>query len=644
MLLTFQLRRARRLLKSAAAIYHKKGQKLSEHQRSRFETLLHELDESLLQKDKIKAKKLSKDLETFLKANFKKSNLDHFKEFLFALVFAIVIAFAIRQCWFELYEVPTGSMRPTIKELDRLVVSKTTFGINLPFQKNLILFSPDYLKRAGIIVFTVAGMDVADADTTYFYLFPGKKRYIKRCIGKPGDTLYFYGGRMYGVDRDGNPILELADEDYLKKIGIERIDHVPYITFEGKQQLSSPLAHGVYGAVTFSQMNAPQGKLQLKRDGSIEGLFFNGTEWVKDRPAALKTPHTSPQSYSDLWGIGHYAMARLLTKEQARQFYQIDSHAPLYLELRHTPNLTYPAPEMRPGDTGRVQPTLTPLISLIPLTESHLQTLHQNIYTSRFIVQNGHAYRYNEGMKRFQRPEFDPLFPSVPDGTYEFYYGKGYKVIWGGILCALPLDHPLYNYSAENLQKLFNLGIGFNLVYQPIAPFQAYLPQRFAYFRNGDLYVMGAPLLKKGDPVLETFVKNELEKQQASSQDLPYIAFIDRGPPLLENGKLDVDFIRAFGLKIPEDGVLALGDNYAMSADSRDFGFVPTMNLRGAPSFTFWPPSPRVGPLPQPSYRWFTLPNCLIWGIVILILIICYIVFKIQSKKPIFKINERKRK
>lgn len=634
----FQLRRSRKLLKKGVALYSKKSKKLSEHQKNRFETLLQDLDEAILKRNTHDAKRLTKDLDAFVKAHFKKTTWDHLQEFIFALAFAIVIAFAIRQLWFELYEVPTGSMRPTIGELDRLVVSKTTFGINLPFQKNLLLFSPDYLKRAGIIVFTVEDMDVADADTTYFYLFPGKKRYIKRCMGKPGDTLYFYGGRLYGIDKEGKPIEELSDESYLKKIGIEKIDHVPYISFEGKQSLSSPLAQGIYGSATLFQMNEPRGKLQLKKDGTIQGQFFNGKEWVKDHPESLKISHNAPESYSDLWGIRNFAMARLLTKKEVEQFYHANvEEGVLYLELHHTPNLSYPLPEMRRGEMGRIQPMITPFTTLIPLQQSHLEILFSNLYTSRFFIQNGHAYRYNEGNKRLQPPEFDPLFPEVPNGCYEFYYGKGYKVLWGGIKTALPKDHPLYSQSPETIQKLFNLGIGFNLVYQPIAAFQPYTPQRFAYFRNGDLYVMGAPLLKKTDPVLEAFVKRELEKQESSSLDQPYIAFIDRGPPLLESGELDIEFIKAFGLKIPENGVFALGDNYAMSADSRDFGFVPTMNLRGAPSFTFWPPSNRLGALPQPSYPWLTLPNCLIWGTVIAILIILTILFKVQSKKPIFK-------
>lgn len=634
----YRFSKARRLLKHANALYQKKGGILSESDRLSFESDMEKLDQALLNRNRQDADHYARRLEAFLKGHFPKSFFDHTKELIGALLFAILFAFIIRQFWFELYEVPTGSMRPTIEELDRLVVSKTTFGLNPPFKNDLILYKSEYLKRNGIIVFTVEDMDVADADTMYFYIFPGKKRYVKRCLGKPGDTLYFYGGRLYGIDSEGQPITDFSDEEHLKRLGIEKIDHVPYITMQGKTSVSDPLSRGLYGTLSMRQMNLPVGKLQVKRTGAIQGTFFNGKEWVKDNPAALKKPHDQPESYSDLWGIGNYAMARLLTPKEAETFYKDvpqSKEACLYLELHHTPNFTFPTPELRRGERGDAHPMLTPFTTLIPLEERHLKAIQDNLYTARFIIEEGHAYRYHESNQRPQRVDFDPIFPGVPNGKYEFYYGKGYKIHFGGIRTPLDPDHPLYNASPENIQKLFNLGIHFNIVFQPLAAIQPFEPQRFAYFRSGDLYLMGAPIFHKDDPILRTYVDHEMAKQEASSEKEPYVAFVDHGPPL-KDGKLNVDFIKAFGLKIPEDACLALGDNYAMSADSREFGFVPIGNLRGAPSFTFWPPSSRVGPLPQPTNPWVTLPNFLIWGLAFIVLLILSLYIRKRNRKAIF--------
>lgn len=632
------LRKCRRTLRNGVKLLKKKGSRLSERERSEFEYNLRALDRALLEKRKQEAIELSKRVGAFIKTHYPKTLWDQIKEIGYALIFAIVIAFLIRQFWFELYEVPTGSMRPTVEELDRLVVSKTTFGIHLPFRKKALFFTDQLIKRTGIIVFTVKGMDVADPDTLYFHLIPGKKRLIKRCLGKPGDTVYFYGGYMYGIDKDGNEIIDLADPYFLEKYGIARIDHVPYITFEGKMEVGRAIAPNVYDSVQLKQMNEKVGKMHLSRSGKIEGMFFNGEEWVADRPNALKAHHDKPVSYSDLWGIGNYAMTRLLTKKQAIQFYESlpeSNDALLYLELRHTPNLAYPKPEMRRDELGRIHPMITPFATLIPLNQSHLDAIQKAIYTARFFVENGMAYRYQEGRSRPQRPEFDPIFSHVPNGLYEFYHGIGYKIHFGGIRTQLPPDHPLYSSDPDNIRKLFNFGMSFNILFEPVAPNQPFNPQRFAYYRQGDLYIMGAPILRKNDPTLIRFANSELEKQEDSSREKPYIAFVDHGPPIRE-GKLDGEFIKAFGLKLPTDGVLALGDNYAMSGDSREFGFVPTDNLIGAPSFTFWPPGSRVGPLSQPPYPWITASNLIIWILVALIAIFLWFYFRKRNQSSYF--------
>lgn len=632
------LRKCRRILRSGVRLLKKKGGRLIERERIEFENELRALEVAIFSKNKSEATEIAKRVNTFIKTHFPKSALEQIKEIFYALGFAIVVAFLIRQFWFELYEVPTGSMRPTVEELDRMVVSKTTFGLNIPFLEKSLFYSDDLIKRAGIIVFTVAGMDVADSEMLYFYLFPGKKRYIKRAMGKPGDTVYFYGGYLYGIDNEGKSIIDLADPHFLERYGIERIDHIPYITFDGKMTVGNAVAPNVYDSVQIKQMNRTVGKMQLTRSGKIEGSFYDGNAWVPDRPEALKAPHDKPMSYSDLWGIGNYAMARLLTKEQVEDFYDKapeNGEAVLYLELKHTPNFTYPKPEMRRDEWGRIHPMPTPMTALIPLNQTHLEAIQKALFTARFYVENGRAYRYQEGRSRPQRPEFDPKFPNVPNGLYEFYYGVGYKIHAGGIQTRLSQNHPLYSKDPDNIRKLFNLGIGFNIVFEPMASNQPYNPQRFAYYRDGDLYVMGAPILKKNDPVLIRFVQNEQEKEEKSTRETPYIAFVDHGPPL-KDGKIDREFIEAFGLKIPEGGVLALGDNYAMSADSRDFGFVPTQNLRGAPSFTFWPPGKRIGPLPQPPYPWLTLSNFIVWIVILIIIAICWIYIRKRNRVSFF--------
>ena len=144
------------------------------------------------------------------------------------LIVAVFIATLLRQVVFEAYEIPTGSMRPTFREQDNVLVSKTAFGINMPFATGHIYFDPSLVQRTGIVIFSGDQIDLPDTDSSYLWIFPYKKRYIKRCMGKPGDTVYFYGGKIYGMDSNKNEIPELSDSPWIDKIA-----YIPFFYMEG---------------------------------------------------------------------------------------------------------------------------------------------------------------------------------------------------------------------------------------------------------------------------------------------------------------------------------------------------------------------------------------------------------------------------
>lgn len=622
----YSLHKSRQILKSTFKWYKKKGTTLPPHKLAALENDLEKLDKAIIEKNRTEADEYARQIESFSEVHCKKEWSDYFLEFAFALIFALVVATIVRQMWFEPYEIPTGSMRPTFKEQDHVTVTKTAFGLNVPLETKHFYFDPDLVQRTSIVIFSGDNLALRDTDSTYFWILPYKKRYIKRLMGKPGDTVYFYGGRLYAVDRKGNFLTEFLDSPWLKNI-----EHIPFLRFEGEITTPSPRE------IIFRLMNLPIGKLSASSQGSLQGEIFNGKEWVKDQPAAQKSPHTQIQTYSDFWGMRNYAMARLLTREELEKYSQADTtdleKAPLYLELRHTPSLTYPPPLIQPEKGGHAI-SLQTYVTVIPLQEKHLNALMENMYTARFVVKNGQAQRYS--LEESQMATDRPRFPGVADGTYEFYYGKGVKVGWGAITYDLPSDSPLYSRVPSNIQKLFNLGIEFNTVFAPYSKTQLYFPHRYAYFRDGDLYLLGAPILSKDDPVLISFNERELKKEQQSTARRPYIAFKDYGPPL-KDGKIDMDFIKTFGLKIPDGQYLVLGDNHAMSADSRVFGFVPEANLQGAPCYIIWPPGTRWGAPPQKPYPLLTLPRLIVWSIALLILIVWYVIHRRNLRTPIFK-------
>ena len=104
------------------------------------------------------------------------------------IVYAGLIAVAIRTVAFEPFNIPSGSMIPTLLVGDYLFVSKFAYG----FSRYSIPFSPDLFsgrifgslpKRGDVVVFKNEHDDYAD--------------YIKRIVGLPGDHIQVRDGVLY---------------------------------------------------------------------------------------------------------------------------------------------------------------------------------------------------------------------------------------------------------------------------------------------------------------------------------------------------------------------------------------------------------------------------------------------------------------
>lgn len=617
----YTLHKSKRILAHAWTHYRKSKDRLTQSQLQTFEQGIRDLKAAVEAKNRESADKIAKQLEIFIDDHFPKPWWKSIVEVVGALAFALVIATVVRQSWFELYEIPTGSMRPTFREQDHLTVSKTQMGINVPLQTEHFYFDPNLVQRASTIIFSGDGLPVIDTDSTFLGIFPYTKRFVKRLIGKPGDTLYFYGGHVWGIDKDGEFINELVHSPWM-----EALEYIPFINFDGVPSFPAP------NQVVFEQMHLPLARMQLSRTENPKGDIFVGNEWIPDNPADALKPHTKPVTYSDFWGIGNFALARLLTQDQVKADKDLetpsDKDALFYFELRHHPSVTYPKPQIYTSGmmTGI---TLSGQKTVIPVEKRHLDALRKNLYTARFVVKNGKATRYSVEEAPFRGNK--AALAGVPDGTYEFYHGQALKVGMGGWLEALPDNHPLYNPDPQFFQKLYNLGINWDLAVEPGSKSTRAFPSRYAYFRDGELYLLGGKIYAKDDPVLGAFVAKEKEKSSQSNASKPYLPFLDPGPPL-KNGTIDKDFIKSFGFTLPDHHYLVLGDNHAMSGDSRIFGFVPEANLQGVPSLIIWPPGERWGFPFQNPYPVFVLPRLIIWGIVLLIAGIAYMIHLRRSK------------
>ncbi|MDF1586287.1 signal peptidase I [Geminicoccaceae bacterium 1502E] len=108
------------------------------------------------------------------------------------LVYAVLIALGVRTLAYEPFNIPSGSMKPTLLVGDYLFVSKFAYGYSrysLPF--GLPLFEGRILgslpERGDVAVFKLP----ADNQTDY----------IKRVIGLPGDRIQVRGGVLHINDQ-----------------------------------------------------------------------------------------------------------------------------------------------------------------------------------------------------------------------------------------------------------------------------------------------------------------------------------------------------------------------------------------------------------------------------------------------------------
>lgn len=102
--------------------------------------------------------------------------------FVKTLIFFLAIVYVFKASVVEAFKIPSGSMIPTLRIGDHILVSKLAYGLRIPFYQAFV-YQWANPKRGDIVVFTQK-----DDPSTNF---------IKRTIGLPGDTVEVRGSRVY---------------------------------------------------------------------------------------------------------------------------------------------------------------------------------------------------------------------------------------------------------------------------------------------------------------------------------------------------------------------------------------------------------------------------------------------------------------
>ena len=109
------------------------------------------------------------------------------REWLEAIIIAAFLAFCvIRPFIVQAFKIPTGSMRPTLLEGDRILVNKFIYGAKIPFTK-----------------FRLPGFNKPQRGDVVVFIYPEDKQrdFIKRLVALEGETVEIANGTIYINDK-----------------------------------------------------------------------------------------------------------------------------------------------------------------------------------------------------------------------------------------------------------------------------------------------------------------------------------------------------------------------------------------------------------------------------------------------------------
>jgi signal peptidase I len=111
--------------------------------------------------------------------NKKKSTLREYAE---AAAIAILLALFIRTFAVQAFKIPSGSMEPTLRIGDHILVNKFIYGVKIPLVRTTLIPISEP-KRGDVVVF--------------IYPVDKSKDFIKRIIGLPGEKVEIVGNKIY---------------------------------------------------------------------------------------------------------------------------------------------------------------------------------------------------------------------------------------------------------------------------------------------------------------------------------------------------------------------------------------------------------------------------------------------------------------
>lgn len=164
-------------------------------------------------------------------------------EYIWTLGLMALIVFSCRSSLADWYEVPSGSMLPTIQLGDRIFVNKLAYDLRVPFSGSYLPFTN---TRVPYIKLATLGEPKRGDIVVFVYPEDQRTDYVKRLVGLPGDRVEVRNDQLYineklmgrvPVSQDELP--PGAEHDADSQLYKETIDDVTHFVFEKNQPSDS---------------------------------------------------------------------------------------------------------------------------------------------------------------------------------------------------------------------------------------------------------------------------------------------------------------------------------------------------------------------------------------------------------------------
>ena len=147
--------------------------------------------------------------------NIKQKQKSTIREYVEAILIALLLALFIRTFVVQAFKIPSGSMKDTLLIGDHILVSKFIYGIKNPFNDaTLIPFKKP--QRRDIVVFKYPVNPTQD--------------YIKRVVGLPGDTIEIKDKKVYVNDEPQEEKYAIFLDNKILPAHVQRRDNMGPIT------------------------------------------------------------------------------------------------------------------------------------------------------------------------------------------------------------------------------------------------------------------------------------------------------------------------------------------------------------------------------------------------------------------------------